>query len=77
MAVTANCNQLAHATPACMVALAIKHEVDGFCRLRPHEGVVEIGSGTQGEIGETVQRIHTRTFAWIVDSVPPCPVFIA
>jgi hypothetical protein len=58
--VAADCNQLAHATPACMVALAIEHEVDRFCRLRPHESMVEIGPRTQGEIGETVQRIPRR-----------------
>ena len=57
MAVAADCNQLADSTPACMVALAIEHEVDRFRRLRPHESVVEIGSRTEGKIGETVQRI--------------------
>ena len=46
MAVAGDCNQLAHATPAFMVALAIEHEVDGFCCLRAHESVIEIGSGT-------------------------------
>src|SRR5665213_4135880 len=57
MAVAGDCNQLAHATPAFMVALAIKHEVNGFCRLRAHESVIEVRPGTESKIGETVERI--------------------
>ena len=49
MAIAADGNQLADATPACMVALAMQHEVDGFCGLRPHEAVVQIRPCTEGQ----------------------------
>ena len=48
MAIAVDGNQLAHATPARMVALAIENEVDGFCCLRTHESVVEIRPAHSG-----------------------------
>src|SRR5579871_3661979 len=42
MGVSGDQDQLAHAAAACSISLAVENEVDGFCGLRPHEGVVEI-----------------------------------
>ena len=60
MAVAVDGNQLAHPASARMIALAVQNKVDGFRRLRTHECVVEIGPGTQGQIGEAIQSIKRR-----------------
>ena len=77
MAVAGDGNQLAHPAPARMIALAIENKVDGLCRLRTDECVIEIGPGTQGQIRQPIQRVPRADFAWIVESVPPWPVFMA
>ena len=40
-----------------MIAFAIENEVDGFGGLRTNERMVEVGSGTQSQIGQTIQRV--------------------
>ncbi len=40
-----------------MIALAIQNKVDGFCRLRTHERMVEIGPRTQGQIGQPIEGV--------------------
>ena len=77
MAVAADCNQLPNSTPACLVALAIEHEVDSFRCLGPHESVIEVGPCTQGKVGETIQRIPRRFRMDRRQRSPPWPVFMA
>ena len=50
MAVALDRNQLAYPASARMIALTIQNEVNGFRRLRTDERVIEIRSGTQGQI---------------------------